>query len=206
MAEIELFATQEEIVDLVKWLVDRKCKFIPDLKYETSSLDRIADPQILQNLAQSVSQFYVVRDDLIESPLEVREVNRNDEHFFYVNPRTGGPTLAFWWGRQFERDARLHLSGTELSYYPWYENSISRIREKPSKAFREMYSEFAKASRQSRRMIKPGKREFWISPNIETLVEAGAILVGLETYTVHQILGVLSRNVRNGSHLRGPNQ
>lgn len=109
MAEIEFFATQEEIVELVRWLVDRECEFIPDLKYETRSYDRIVAPQTLQNLAQSLPQFFVVRDDLIESPLEVREVNRNT-HFFYVYPRTGGPTLTFWWGRQFERDARLHLS------------------------------------------------------------------------------------------------
>ena len=84
MAEIEFFATQEEIVELVRWLLDRRCKFIPDLNYETRSYHRIVDLQTIKNLAKSAHQFYVVRDELIESPLEVREVNLN-KHFFYVS-------------------------------------------------------------------------------------------------------------------------
>lgn len=162
MAEIEFFATEEEIVELVRWLLDRRCNFIPDLNYEKSSFERLADLQTIKNLAKSKPQFYVVRDELIESPLELREVNLN-KHFFYVDPRTGGPSLLLYWGRQFERRS-THLAGTELSYYPWYENSVSRVRDKPSKAFIEIYTEFTKAARRSRRKIKPGNREFWITP------------------------------------------
>ena len=110
--------------------------------------------------------------------------------------------MLLYWGRQFERDGRLHLSGTELSYYPWYENSISRVREKPSKAFIEIYTEFAKAGRRSRGKIKPGKREFWISPNIEALVKAGAVLVGLEEFTVDEILSVPSQRPRSAPRSR----
>jgi hypothetical protein len=190
MPEIEFFAIEEEIVELVRWLLDRRCEFIPDMHYDTGSFDRIADLQTIQNLAQSEPQFLVMRQDLIESPLELREVTTADKHFFYIDPRTGGPTLLLYWGRQFERDGRMHVSTTELSYYPWYENSISRAREQPSKDFRNVYSEFAKAVRLSRRKIKPGKREFWISPNVEGLVRAGSVLVGLEGVPVDRILSI----------------
>jgi hypothetical protein len=190
MSEIEFFAVDEEIIELVRWLLDRRCEFIPDLHYDTGTFDRIRDLQTMQSLAKSVAQFYVVRQDMIESPLELREVTTADKHFFYIDPRTGGPTLLFNWGRQFARDGRSHLSTTDLSYYPWYENSLSHIREKPAKAFRNLYTEFAKAVRHSRRKIKPGKREFWISPKVEELVRKGLVLVGLEDVPADQILGV----------------
>lgn len=193
MAEIEFFAIPEEIVELVQWLLDRHCEFIPDLHYEFSSFNRIAELPTLQSLAKSTPQFYVVREDLIESPLKMREVTTDDKHFFYIEQRTGGPTLDLYWGRQFERDGLMHLSATELSYYSWHQSSSSGKRETPSKALRDLYSEFARTVRASRRKIKPGKREFWISPNVEKLVRAGSVLVGLEGMPVDVILGVSSR-------------
>lgn len=190
MPEIEFFATEEEIIDLVAWLLDRRCEFIPDLHYDTGSFDRIDELTTIQRLAKSVAQFYVVQQDLIRSPLELREVTTADKHFFYIDPRTGGPTLLFYWGRQFERDGRTHLSTTHFSYYPWYENSLSRAREKPARALRNLFTEFAKAVHLARRKIKPGKREFWISPTVERLVRDGLVLVGLEAVPIDQILSV----------------
>ncbi len=193
MAEIEFFAIEEEIVELVQWLLDRHCEFIPDLHYESLSFNRIAELAAVQSLGKSEPLFYVVREDLIESPVKVREVATTDKHFFYIDPRIGGPTLQFYWGRQFERDERMHFSATWLSYYSWYQNSVSGTRETPSKALRALYSEFARTVRASRRRIKPGKREFWISPNVEELVRAGVVLVGLEDMPVEVILGVSAR-------------
>ena len=129
MAEIEFFATWEEIGDLAQWLLDRQCEFIPDLHYESSSFDRIADLTKLRSLAKSTPGFYIVRDDLIESPLKLREVSTAEKHFFYIDARTGGPTLDLYWGRQFAEDERPHLSATELSYYSWYLNSVTGARE-----------------------------------------------------------------------------
>jgi hypothetical protein len=125
-------------------------------------------------------------------------VTTADKHFFYVAPRSGGPSLLLYWGRQFEKDGRRHLSTTELSYYPWYENSVSHAREKPSKAFRSPYAKFVSAVRQSRRKIKAGKREYWISPNVEKLVRDGLVLVGLEDVPVEQILSLPSADEHHG--------
>jgi hypothetical protein len=192
MAELEFFATWEEIGELVQWLLDRQCEFIPDLHYPSSSFDRITDLPTLQSLSRSTPRFYIVREDLIESPLKLREVSTTEKHFFYIEQRTGGPTLDLYWGRQFERDGCPHLSATELSYDSWYESSITGAREKPSKAFRNLYGAAARTVRVSRRRIKPGVREFWISPALGELVRSGWILVGLEDFSIDQILGTPS--------------
>jgi hypothetical protein len=188
MAEIEFFAVEEEIVELVSWLLDRHCELMPDCHYESSSATRLTELPEIQRQAESTPHFFVIRQDFVESPPSVREVTTADKHFFYIDPRSGGPTLQFFWGRQFEREERKHLSATWLSSYSWYEDSISGERKKPPKALLDLYSEFVKTVRAGRRKIKPGKREFWVSPRGEDLVRSGAVLVGLEGMPVDQIL------------------
>jgi hypothetical protein len=179
-------------MDLVGWLLDQGCEFIPDLHYDSNSFQNIADLTAIQELAESVALFHVVRPDFIESPILPREVETTDKHFFYISPRVGGPTLQFYRGRQFEKEGNLHLSCTFLSFYPWYENSLTGAHEKPPQALRDLYAEFAKTVGKSRRKIKPGQRANWISPTAERLVRSGSILVGLEDLSIEQILGAPS--------------
>jgi hypothetical protein len=74
MPEAEVFANQEEIIELVGWLLDQKCEFIPDLHYDSSSPDVTVELATIRNLARSTALSYVLREDFIESPLDMREV------------------------------------------------------------------------------------------------------------------------------------
>jgi hypothetical protein len=189
MAEIEFFATEEEIVEVLNWLLDQGCILIPDPKYDSSSITRLTQLSAIRKVAVSKSHFFVIREDLLESPLSLREVTTPAKHFFYIYPRTGGPTLQFWAGKQFEKEMRDHLSSSWLSYYSWYEDSTTGERKKVSKGLLDIYSGFTKMIRAKCRRIKPGKRVFWITPSVEKLVRRGVILVGLEAMRVDQILG-----------------
>ena len=184
MAEIEFFATEEEIGHMVRWLLDRQCELIPDWHYESGQAIRLTELGEIQSVAEATPHFYVIREDLVESPVNIREVTTADKHFFYIDPRTGGPMLQFFWGRHFEKDGQRHLSATWLSVYNWYEDSVSGDRKKPSETLLDLYSAFAKTVRGGRRKIKPGKRQFWVSPHVEDLIRGGTVLVGLEGMTV----------------------
>jgi hypothetical protein len=121
MAEIEFFAFEDEICELVGWLLDQGCKLIPDCHYESGEPLRLTERAEIEKVAEDAPHFFVMREDLLESPPNMREVTTADKHFFYVDPRTGGPTLQFYWGRHFEREGHIHLSATWLSVYSWYE-------------------------------------------------------------------------------------
>lgn len=189
MAEIEFFAVEEEIVKVVSWLLDQRCILVPDMHYNSPAMARLTHLSEIRQVAVSTPHFFVIREDLLESPLSVREVTTTDKHFFYVDPRTGGPSLQFYWGRHVEKEGRQHLSASWLSYYNWYEDSVTGERKKVSKALLDIYSGCGNVIRAKRRKIKPGKREFWISQTVEQLVHSGTILVGLEGMPVDQILG-----------------
>lgn len=192
MAEIELFATEEEIGALVKWLLDRQCKLIPDRRYESDSPIRLSDLAEIKKTAEVTPHFFVIQEDLLESPPAIREIITSEKHFFYIDPRTGGPTLQFYWGRHFEKEQRC-LSPTWLSVYGWYEDSFSGEKKRPAKALLDIYSGFVKTVRAGRRKIRPGKREFWVSSRVENLVRAGAVLVGLEGMPVDQLLSAVKQ-------------
>ena len=113
MAEIEFFATGEEMSELVQWLLDRHWQFVPNLHYRSSSFERLREVRAIQSVAESVPKFFVVREDLLESPLMVKETGTADKHFFYIVQRNGGPALDFWWGQQFEEDGHVRLCATE---------------------------------------------------------------------------------------------
>jgi hypothetical protein len=182
MPEIEFFAVEPENGEMVEWLLEQRCILIPDMHYESASLTRLTGVAAVRNIACEIPHFFVIRDDLIESPLSVREVHTPEKHFYYVDPRTGGPCLELYCGRRFEQHGRGHLSASWLSVHPWYEDSVTRARKKLPKDLLSVYSGFAKVVRAKRRRIKPGKREFWVSEEVERLVRDGLSLVGLENF------------------------
>jgi len=143
----------------------------------------------------------VISEDHLESPLSAREVTTADEHFFYVDPRTGGPSLQFYWGRCVEKGARQHLSTSWLSYYSWYEDSVTGERKKVSKALLDTYFGCGEMIRAKYRKIQPGKRKFWISPTVENLVRSGTILVGLEGMSADQIFAVPNTDLDAASRI-----
>ncbi len=120
MAEIEFFAVEDEIVEVVSWLLSQRCMLIPDIHYDSTTITRLSQLLGIRSVAVSTPHFFVIREDLLESPLNVREVTTTDKHFFYIDPRTGGPSLQFYWGRHAEREGRNHLSATWLWTCPQF--------------------------------------------------------------------------------------
>ncbi len=188
MAEIEFFGVEEEILEVVNWLLGQQCALIPDIHYDSKTVRRMTRALEIRDAAISIPHFFVIREELLESPLDVREVTTTDKHFFYIDPRTGGPSLQFYWGRHTEKEGQQQFSTSWLSYYDWYINSVTGAREKLSKDLLEIYSNCAKLIRTRRRKIQPGKRGFFISPIMEQLIRSGAVLIGLEGLSADQIL------------------
>lgn len=182
MAEIEFFADLVEVKDVVGKLLGDGFQFIPDAHYETDTPVRLTKISGIQEAAATTPHFFLVRNDLVESPISMRKVTTEEKQFYYIDPRTGGPTLQFFWGRgaAIDSSARDSLSASWISHYPWYTDSVSKERRPTPKDLIKVYSVCAKCVRAKGRKIKPGKREYWLFPQAESLVRRGTKLVGLE--------------------------
>lgn len=187
MPSIDFFASTPEMIRFVEYLLRQGCQFIPDMKYGSASIETIIDRDYLTKVAKDNPTFYILRGDLVQSSIKLREVNL-EKHFFYVEPRTGGPTLFLYWGREYSEKSRTYLGATNIGFYPWYINSVTRERETPGRDFRKFFAGVAKTVKQERRGIAPSVREYWISPEVEKRVREGLLLIGLEHFTPSQIL------------------
>jgi hypothetical protein len=94
MPEIEFFALEEEILEVAGWLLDRRCVLVPDLHYESKAFARLTKLPEVRDVGNSTPHFFVIQDELLESPLSMREVTAADKHFFYIDPQTGGTKTA----------------------------------------------------------------------------------------------------------------
>lgn len=189
MPDIELFATDEEIFEIIKFLVGRECVFVGDRRRESVEYEQSCDVGSIQKLAEESPHMFVISEEWSESPLSVREVISSGSKLYYINPRCGGPSMQFYWGRRFKKEERDHLSATWFSYYPWYQSSVLNERMNQPLQLKAKYAQLLRIIRQGRRKIRPGKRLYWIGPQVERLVQNGLILVGLEGYPMEQILG-----------------
>lgn len=188
MAQIDFFATEPERLAVVQKLFERGCKIIPDLHYTGPTLDEIVRPEDLSRYVGRASQFFIVNDDLMESPLELRKVEESSRCFYYVFPRAGGPILLLFWGKEYIQEGKQHITATTISHYPWYESTRTHERLAPGKEILAIYSQAARVVRTFGRKIRPGVRPYWITPRVEDLVRNGALLVGLESFSAAQIL------------------
>ena len=182
MPSIDFFASTPEMIRFVEYLLGQGCQFLPDVKYGSASIETIIDRDYLTKVAKDNPTFYILREDLVQSSIKLREVN------FYVEPRTGGPTLFLYWGREYSEKGRTYLGATNIGFYPWYINSVTLERETPGRDFRKFFAGVAKTVKQERRAIAPGVREYWVSPEVEKRVREGLLLIGLEHLTPSQIL------------------
>lgn len=190
MAEIEFFADVVEVKDVVGKLLGEGFQFVPDVHYETDTPVRLTEISGIQEAAATTPHFFLVRNDLLESPISMRKVTTEEKQFHYIDPRTGGPTLQFLWGRgaAIDSSVRDSLSASWISHYSWYTDSVSQERRAMPKGLIQVYSACAKSIRANGRRIKPGKREYWLFPNAESLVRGGTKLVGLENLPLEEIV------------------
>jgi hypothetical protein len=189
MAEIDFFATDREKTEYLRPLFDSGFRIIPDLRFEKPVAPKLRGTDELLRYTDRTSQFFIVNDKLLKSSLEYRRVEREGNSFFYIFPRSGGPLLVFFWGKHESRKGGEVFAATTLSYYPWYEDSITHERVKPSPDLIRAYNDVASRIRDTSRRVKPGVRVYWLTPAVEQFVRRGAVLIGLEAFQPNQILG-----------------
>lgn len=118
MAEIEFFADLVAVKDVVDRLLGEGLQFVPDAHYETDTPVGLTEISGIQDAAVTTPHFFLVRNDLLESPISMQKVTTEEKQFYYVDPRSGGPTLQFLWGRGAAIDsaARDSLSASWISH------------------------------------------------------------------------------------------
>jgi len=188
LPEIDFFLIDEEQRWLTRQVLELGSELVPDLRYRSEELTIISTEKDFLDAHKQTRLFFLLNPRLTRSPLQLRRIEKGPESFFYVAPRVGGPTVQFFLGSALGENTNRYLSSSFLSLYPWYENTLSGIREKPSCEFVAYYYAIAALAKGISKKIKPGVRPYWLSSGAEEFVRKGGGLVGLEQFPPEVIL------------------
>jgi hypothetical protein len=161
---------------------------IPDVDYPQKQPALLTSESLFVAARLSVRHFFIIRDDYLKVPLEMRRIEKGGRTVYYISQREGGPTVDFLGGWIFTRGPERFIRPGSLSHYPTFFDTHERRFQKMPKEIVSFFSQLATHLKKSYRRIKPKKVTFWVSSNALSEVERGAKLVGLEDLSVEEIL------------------
>jgi hypothetical protein len=187
MPGLQLYQTELDELELVKAAIDEGCWLVPDSHYKVHEPDRLFTMEEFRDARLEQRHFFILNEVFIQSPISMREISKLDEHYYYVSPNVGGPSLEFLGGGISVDDRtgeKLIGSGfLEFSREYWVDD-LSRKKPSPPE-LEEMYKRLARVVKVQSTRIKPGKGVFWLGNDARMQLEKGARLVGYESWSQH---------------------
>ncbi len=188
MAELDLYLTEEDELEIVAAALDLECELIPDSHYPTAQFDRLSTLKEYERARARTRSFFFLSDRFFQCPLELRPIEKHGKTVYYIFSRSGGPTIQFLGGGLSQEGGSKVIGPGFISYHTTYENTTRHRMEKPPKELVEVYDSLVKSVRKLATRIKPGKRVYWLGPDARKHVEKSAKLVGYEKHSAAELL------------------
>ena len=180
MPEMKLFMTEKDELELIRFVLGQECWLIPDIDYDSPRHQNISTERQFRDYRKRARLFFIVRDDILKSPLEMRRISKDGRTVFYIGQRRGGPTIDFLTSGTFiEKDQRFIRPGS-LGHHPTYWNTLERKMVKPPAKFREVNKHLSRFVRETARHLVVERHSIWLWTEAEKEVRRGAKLVGFE--------------------------
>jgi hypothetical protein len=185
MPGLQLYQTELDELELVKAAIDEGCWLVPDTHYNVPEPDKLSTMEEFQNARIDQRHFFILNEVFTQSPISMREISKRDEHFYYVSPNVGGPSLEYLGGGisidGATGEKRIGPGFLEFSRDYWVAD-LSRKKPSPPE-LEEMYKRIARAVKVQSTRIKPGKGVFWLGNDARMQLEKGARLIGYESWS-----------------------
>lgn len=190
MPDLHLYMTDIDDIQIATSILNRGCTMIPDLHYDSPTYANLTTVAEYRDYRGQTPAFYLVADSFFKSPLELREIQKNGKSFYYIYPRSGGPTMRFLAGGTFKENGSLIIRSGELGYYLTYANTLNSHSETAPRELVAVYKSLAKDIRQNSVSVRLGRRNrvFWLGKDAVRAVRACAKLVGFEKYDVAKLI------------------
>lgn len=175
---------------MVRFILSNGACLIPDLDYSQKQPALLTNESLFLAARLSVRHFFIIRDDYLKMPLEMRRIQKGGRIVYYISQREGGPTVDFLGGGIFTRGTERFIRPGSLSHYPTFFDTQDERFQKMPKEIVTFFAQLVTHLKKSYRRIKPKKVTFWLSPNALNELQGGAKLVGLEDLSAEEILRV----------------
>jgi hypothetical protein len=183
MASLEYYFSDNEMIELVHFVLTKKHEFIPDRPYPSphylimSSLQQIMAVRKCESLSRS---WFLVRDDYsVMLPLPMSELSTAlGKSAYWIKQRYAGPTIDLLWSGNSKEKGDHAITPGQLSHHASFIDPVSREEMRASESLRAAYKELSTwiRSRSVRSEQAKGQPGAWIGLEAARAWKAGAPL------------------------------
>lgn len=178
MPQTDTFLSESDLESIVGFLLDRGCWLIPDLLFEQSppgEIRTLAEFRLIRT-NQRAKLFFVLNRRWQKGPLEMKSISKGGVEKFYVQQRSGGPTLDVFAPPLLTRSDGNILPHGFVGYNRTFWNALENENQVPSSGLHEFYKSVINLLRMESEIRSLTSRKYLLAKGARRLVNEGVKL------------------------------
>jgi len=180
MAQLDIFLDEQDVVELVESLIARSCYFVPDLHYSCPSIEEwkieTAEQFLTCRVQKRASLFFALSPEFVRCPLEFLSFEKEGTKRFFINQKSGGPTLDLFLPPRFAENGVPHLSSGFVGYHAKYWNTVTKTMEASPGSLKTLFAEISREMRKRGELKQATRRTYIVGPHTLNAARAGLVL------------------------------
>lgn len=158
MAELDFYFNKKEKKELISFLLESECKFIPDDNTELPSYITLQNIEEIEPYLEGNIKFFIIHNDYTFSNFEMREFKKEGRTKYYISQKYGGPAMDIYLNGIAEK--KDIVATGNISIYSYY--IINGENIKASVNLRSFYEKVVKYIKKRSKVFRFTKRSVWI--------------------------------------------
>jgi len=162
MPQLDFYISIEEKNKLVELIFEKKGILAVDYEYLTPNYTVLKNIHEYRDFADTNNLFFILHEDYVKYPLQLCTFNRDNQTFYYIPQRYGGPSIDFYTTGLLDNN---RIGSSNIHYYPYfYDDKDKQI--KPPQELLDFYNSLTKFIRKNSLPYKMTVRKYLISKQL----------------------------------------
>ena len=164
MAELDFYFNKQEKRELINFLLENNCKFVPDnsegglMRYDSPNYKELSSMEEIEPFLEHNVMFFIIHNDYLIAPFEMEDFQKDGINKYYISQKYGGPSIDMCLYETAEK--KQNVPTGFVSIYPY--NIINGENIKASESLKSFYGKVVKYIKKRSKLFRFTKRSVWI--------------------------------------------
>jgi hypothetical protein len=187
MAELGILLTPTEERSIVEFVLSKGAFLVPDIDYSSGEHATVRSLSDYLRYRAATRLFFIVHQDYLTAPLEMRQTVKGGNLVYYVTQRNGGPSIDFLSTVEFTENSIAKVNPGFIAHHCTFWNPITGQNEKPPTSMIRLFGEIRSVIRSMAMSAKLGKRSYLIGEEMSAALKSGTKTLGIDGVSVATI-------------------
>jgi len=162
MPQLDFYISLEEKTKLVDLIFEMKCTLAVDSDYIHPQYTLLKNIHEYHNFAEGTNLFFILNEKYVKYPLQLCPFNRDEQTFYYIPQRYGGPSIDFYTTGLLDNNK---IGSSNISYYSYFYDDKNE-RFKPTQELLDLFNILTKFIRNNSLPYNMKVRKYLISKKL----------------------------------------